>query len=521
MRKVQITKQIGLDEVECPKCHKMFQISDAISHHMQEQADKIAEQKAEEKRDKERLEWEKEKEQTVKKAVQKAEAELSSDLKEKDTKINNLKKAANDFEEKELKWKKAIDKEKERWIKEKEQIEKKAFEKAESDVSVKLKEKEAKIKSLEKIPLEYEEKELKLKKSLAKEKEEWAKEKEQIEKKAHQKAEAKVLVELKSKDAELNDLRKTEKDFQEKQLTWIAEKREIEKDKRNWELKKQQELDEEITKIRSQESKRAQEESYTEVASLKKTILDMQKQLEEAQRKATQGSQQTQGEVAENDIEKLLSDEFHEDEIEPVKKGVRGADIIQKVFSREREIGKIILEVKNAKWDDGWIDKIKRDANEASADAMVLASKNLPKNISSWGMIKGVHVTNYSNVIPLIEVIRIELIKLHAVKTVNANKNERAEELLQYFMSPDFGHKISAILESYKSMDEQLRKEQGVIEKLWANREKEIKNLRKNTIAIYGSVQTLTGQTKTIPQLEFSEKELGKSKEAEKEEKNI
>ena len=62
-----------------------------------------------------------------------------------------------------------------------------------------------------------------------------------------------------------------------------------------------------------------------------KTIGDLTKALAEAQRKAERG-QQLQGEIVEEDLENFLKGNFMDDEILPVPKGVKGADVLQKVF---------------------------------------------------------------------------------------------------------------------------------------------------------------------------------------------
>jgi len=59
-------------------------------------------------------------------------------------------------------------------------------------------------------------------------------------------------------------------------------------------------------------------------------------------RRAEQGSCQLQGEVQELEIERMLSELYPFDEIEEIKKGQRGADILQKVRTTQGiECGKI------------------------------------------------------------------------------------------------------------------------------------------------------------------------------------
>lgn len=116
-------------------------------------------------------------------------------------------------------------------------------------------------------------------------------------------------------------------------------------------------IDEEREKIRQQALEIFSEEHRLKDLEKDKKISDMLKTIEELKRKAEQGSMQTQGEVLELGLESLLKTRFPVDEIEPVPKGMRGADILQKVYSRGgQHCGTIIWETKRTKaWND-WLD---------------------------------------------------------------------------------------------------------------------------------------------------------------------
>lgn len=76
--------------------------------------------------------------------------------------------------------------------------------------------------------------------------------------------------------------------------------------------------------------------------------------------KLDQGSQQLQGEVLELELEHMLESAFFHDLIEEVKKGQRGADVVQTVRTPAGKIcGKIIWEAKRAEnWSDKWLQKL-------------------------------------------------------------------------------------------------------------------------------------------------------------------
>ena len=60
-----------------------------------------------------------------------------------------------------------------------------------------------------------------------------------------------------------------------------------------------------------------------------KRLSDAMKANDELRRKLQQGSQQLQGEVLELALEDLISQTFPSDLVQPVPKGINGADIIQ------------------------------------------------------------------------------------------------------------------------------------------------------------------------------------------------
>ena len=108
-------------------------------------------------------------------------------------------------------------------------------------------------------------------------------------------------------------------------------------------------------------------------AEWRKKIDDAQRANEDLKRKLEQGSQQLQGEVLELELEALLGTAFPFDGIEPVRKGARGADVIQTVRLRSGvNCGRIIWETKRAEnWSNAWIGKLKDDQQTAGGELAV------------------------------------------------------------------------------------------------------------------------------------------------------
>ena len=131
---------------------------------------------------------------------------------------------------------------------------------------------------------------------------------------------------------------------------------------------------------------------------LEKKLDDQTKLAEEMKRKAEQGSMQLQGEIQELEIENILREMYPFDKITEVKKGQRGADVIQVVRTNQgNECGKIYYESKRTKnFDHGWLQKLRDDNLEAKADVLVIVTANsmmITKNTHFIFMILNTHPT--------------------------------------------------------------------------------------------------------------------------------
>src|SRR5690606_16666251 len=165
-----------------------------------------------------------------------------------------------------------------------------------------------------------------------------------------------------------------------KQLSDLLDQvRELTKARDNAEIEAKKKLQEETSKIEEEATKKADEKYQLKIAESEKKLADTQRALDEARRKSAQGSQQTQGEVLELELEERLKQEFPLDAIEEVKKGQRGADIKQHVTTqRGHQSGTILWETKNGKWQPAWIAKFAQDIREATANIGVIVSQELP-----------------------------------------------------------------------------------------------------------------------------------------------
>jgi class 3 adenylate cyclase len=213
------------------------------------------------------------------------------------------------------------------------------------------------------------------------------------------------------------------------ELELRTEKRNLEEREKARDLEMARKLDKERVRIQLEISTRLEEEHARQVAEKDKRLSDAMKANDELRRKLQQGSQQLQGEVLELALEDLISQTFPSDLIQPVPKGINGADIIQRVQNPNGDLaGSIIWESKRTKaWSDGWIQKIKDDQRQAKADIAIMVSDALPKDCSHFKQIGGIWVTHPRCAIHLASALRLLLLEVASAKRAAVGKNEKME----------------------------------------------------------------------------------------------
>jgi hypothetical protein len=287
----------------------------------------------------------------------------------------------------------------------------------------------------------------------------------------------------------------------------------LEDEHKNLALKLQRQLDEERIKIKAEVEKQSAETQDLKIMELQKQLQDAAKANEDLRRKLQQGSQQTQGEVLELELEQLIKTEFPLDEILPVPKGVRGADVIQMVRdSQGRPAGSIIWELKHAQWSDGWLEKLRADQRASKADLAVLVSVNLPKDLLTFGQRQGVWVTNRPTCVALAHVLRQQLIQVAVTKLAAVGKNEKMEVLYSYLSGLEFKQRVEGIVEAFSAMQDDLEKEKRWFNSKWAKQEKNLRRVIDQTIGMHGDLQSIMGASlPEIKQLQLENGEVAES----------
>lgn len=303
------------------------------------------------------------------------------------------------------------------------------------------------------------------------------------------------VTQIRMLEEERNQKTQQLQELQRKELELLREKNELEQQRKNMEMEMEKKMLVIRQQIEEEATRKERELNELKLKELQKKLDDQTKLAEEMKRKAEQGSMQLQGEVQEMALEEMLRSLFPFDQIEEVKKGVKGADLIQIVHNHlGQECGKIIYESKRTQAFGGdWIEKLKADMRSQGADLAVIVTQAMPRDMDRFGQKDGVWICNYAEVKSLAYVLRDGLLKVFNAMKSQENKGEKMHLLYNFLTGNEFRQQMEAIVEGFVSMKQAITRERLQMEKIWKEREKQLDKVLLNTTHMYGSIKGIAG----------------------------
>lgn len=255
------------------------------------------------------------------------------------------------------------------------------------------------------------------------------------------------------------------------------------------------ELNKQAQLIRQKATEEATLANELKLKAKEEQLEQIKKQLDDAKRKAEQGSQQIQGEAQEKGIEEYLALNFKYDEIQEIKKGAFGADCIQTINTPDLpNCGKICYESKNTKnFSNDWITKLKADMLDVKADIGVLVTAVKPKELQQMGFIDGIWVCSYSEFKGTAALIRQGVIGSYKAAKSQENKTDKMTLLYNYFSGNEFSMQLQAIVSGFIAMQEELNKQKRSVMASWKRQQTQIDTVLLNTTNMYGSIKGIAG----------------------------
>jgi hypothetical protein len=252
------------------------------------------------------------------------------------------------------------------------------------------------------------------------------------------------------------------------------------------------------TKRIASETKKEEEEKYLLSIKEKDELVNtLKNQIADLKRKAEQGSMQSQGEILELEVERLLNSIYPQDNIEEIKKGANGADCVQTVINSLGQIsGRIAYETKRTKsFSNTWIEKLRADMRTHRADIGVIVTEVMPDDMKQFGLKDGVWICKFSEVEGLSRVLRQMILKVSEVHEANEGREEKMQVLYSYLISEEFKQQMEAIVRGFVNMKNALESEKRSMKRIWKQREKELELIIDGATEMHGSIRAIAGNS--------------------------
>ena len=309
-------------------------------------------------------------------------------------------------------------------------------------------------------------------------------------------------IELNALNQRLTEQAESLKAAKNAELDLLREKSKLEQAKEDLALEVQRTLTQERQKIAEEARKQGVEQERLTIADKDNVIRQLQEKISELKQSAEQGSMQAQGETLELEIENSLGETFRDDEIVEVKKGQQGADMIQRVRTRQGgECGSIVWEAKRAKaWSSKWVAKLKSDQREAKADLAVIVTTCPPDGVSCIALHEGVWVCEPPYAIALATALRQGLIHTAAQRIQQENRADKMSQIYDHLCSTEFRQTVETIVDSFLGLKRQLDSEKVAMAKQWKERESQLATALTGVAGLYGGIQGIAGR-EALPEI--------------------
>ncbi len=221
----------------------------------------------------------------------------------------------------------------------------------------------------------------------------------------------------------------------------------------------------------------------------------LQRSVDALQQRLTQGPQQAQGEAQERVLKDILVEAFGEDYIEDVEKGVRGADLVHRVYSASgAECGTILWESKRTQgWSEGWLEKLRDDQRAIGAACAIIVTQALPLGVKSFAVVDGVWVCGWSYASALATALRMGMHDLHQARRTTEGRDTKMHLLYDYLIGHEFRNRITGVIESMVSLQEQLQHEQRAFTRIWKKRGTMLTRAITQIGSVHGDLEGIVG----------------------------
>jgi len=260
------------------------------------------------------------------------------------------------------------------------------------------------------------------------------------------------------------------------------------------------EVEKKAARLRANELRDKEEE----VRERDRRIAALRRQVTTLSKKLPSPRAQALGDVRQETLVQRLASRCPQDEITAVPRGVRGADIVQRVRGAGGVCGTILWESKRAaSWSNGWVRKLREDQRAGNHTVAVIVSDALPRPDCSLTEVDGIWVADLDVAPDLAILLRDTVIQVSAARGARAQRDDLKGLAYDYLAGPGFSSHVVAIIENARKMRASLDQERRALQARWSEREQQIEGVVGELAGIYGDLRGLGTALPTIELLEL------------------
>lgn len=261
------------------------------------------------------------------------------------------------------------------------------------------------------------------------------------------------------------------------------------------------EVEKRAARLRAKELRDEEEkvrERDRQITALRRQVTNLSKKLPSPRAQAL-------GDVRQETLAQRLVSRCPNDDVLPVPRGVRGADIVQQVRGPSGIVcGTILWESKRAaNWSKGWVRKLREDQRKGNHTVAVIVSEVLPQPDCSLTEVDGIWVVDLDMAADLAVLLRDTVVQVASARGARAQRDDLKGLAYDYLAGPGFASHVIAIVENAHKMRTSLDQERRALQARWAEREQQIAAVVGELAAVYGDLRGLGTALPTIEQLEL------------------
>ena len=292
-------------------------------------------------------------------------------------------------------------------------------------------------------------------------------------------------------NSKLEKLRKENEKKQEEEAKKQADTKILKFKKEHAEQQKQ--IKEEVERKSKKEIEILKEKLAKQEKAHQIDVKRIKEKHEEAARSVSQSPVERKGEVQEELIEEFLKKEFPHDKYEAVKKGKRGADVIQFVQAKNETVGKILYESKDVlNFDEKWVSKLIDDMTRENATVGIIFTKAMPKK--SNGLVEEreggrvVICSEYPILRQIVSTNRKLIQQIHLNQLSKKDASLKLQTLYDYLNSNEFKLQYRKTINGIRKEGLQIEKDERSNDISLKNRKKNYEENKKNVRSIMASI---------------------------------